>query len=394
MERRLRDLVLALTWSTVLVGCNGKESSGPGLADACVSNDDCERDFVCAFGRCHQQCDTSSACPEGARCVLSRTGESVCQLPDDERCTADSDCLAPLICGADGTCRNECQQDSDCPTAQSCSNDGACADADEIDAAGSLVTKPPPTPISGTSGSAGANAAGGSASTVGGTGGTTADGGRVSGGGGGSAESGGAQATGGAGNVSGGTGGIVGTGGTEPSGRPVVAGITVSNGYATGYGLQGYWYSWIYGEASAVPECPDPCFSQGGAALCFSGTREGGQVGVIWNLNQSRDADPTEAGDSADLSAYTTMTLEIRDNMAAMGTVYVTLSTGTESGCMMLASGSNVLPLLDFVDECWAPPDVPDVMTLEELRSIRTLAISTWPGDTPVDYCLAHLSFE
>src|SRR5439155_8736429 len=43
-----------------------------------------------------------------------------CQLPDETKCTMNSQCTAPLICGLDGHCREQCAADRDCILGQVC----------------------------------------------------------------------------------------------------------------------------------------------------------------------------------------------------------------------------------------------------------------------------------
>jgi hypothetical protein len=167
--RRCSRLHLApLLLTPLLAGCPSESVTGAGLADGCGADADCQGGLVCSFGRCHQPCESSSGCPEDALCVSSKSGQSVCQLPDNERCTLDSDCLAPLLCASDGTCRNGCQQDSDCLEGQACAKEGVCAEAHELGTEGVLVgsSTSDGDDTGGGSGSAGASTDGSNTATA------------------------------------------------------------------------------------------------------------------------------------------------------------------------------------------------------------------------------------
>lgn len=124
---RLLGIVVALV---VLAGCQNAASEGA----ACARDGECGA-LVCRLGRCRAECAETRDCPLGAECLPGASGGS-CALATD-RCTADAECPAPLVCGSDGQCRAACLSDADC------TSDGHCV------LAGRLVcvagTTPPPT---------------------------------------------------------------------------------------------------------------------------------------------------------------------------------------------------------------------------------------------------------
>ena len=113
----------------------------------CSFDLDCVDPLVCAFGNCHAQCVTSRDCSAGQRCVQVRSDDAgallgnVCLQPIESRCTINSDCPAPLICGIDGQCREECLTTRDCSGMQVCATH-TCADPTEVDDAGMFTERP------------------------------------------------------------------------------------------------------------------------------------------------------------------------------------------------------------------------------------------------------------
>lgn len=104
------------------------------LAEGCLINSDCSQSpdpLICAFQRCHIQCNTSADCETGLRCVLGTKPEHVCLLPEEQDCGSSADCPAPLLCGDDGECRDQCAKNGDCVSGQLCVG-GVCADSEEL----------------------------------------------------------------------------------------------------------------------------------------------------------------------------------------------------------------------------------------------------------------------
>ena len=92
-----------------------------GRGGRLLNNTECNNPLVCAFKRCHAECTTSRDCKiPGQLCVQERIAETgqllgtVCQLPDETKCTMNSQCKEPLISGIDGHCREQCALDRDC----------------------------------------------------------------------------------------------------------------------------------------------------------------------------------------------------------------------------------------------------------------------------------------
>ncbi|MFO0571406.1 MAG: putative metal-binding motif-containing protein [Polyangiaceae bacterium] len=104
------------------------------LAEGCLINSDCSQSpdqLICAFQRCHIQCNSSADCDTGLRCVLGTKPEHVCLLKEEQDCKLSSDCPDPLVCGPDGECRDQCKTNSDCVEGQECT-DHMCADSAEL----------------------------------------------------------------------------------------------------------------------------------------------------------------------------------------------------------------------------------------------------------------------
>lgn len=419
---------MARTWFTSLApglvlfaalgACGEDTSSTARIGDGCSQDKDCGQAKKCSFGRCHQPCESSEDCQEGTRCVISRTSVSVCQLPDEERCTVKADCLAPLECASDGTCRNKCDSNSDCAKGQSCSNEGLCADAGELQG-GAIVPARQGEAGEGqntggkASAAAGSTSGGQEASSGSANGGAPKDNAEAGGDTGGGSSSGGGQ-TGGAKNS--GSGGDESTdepgeaaGGATPSpsggagagADPVVTGITVSNGYATGYGFQGYWYTEAL-EATLTPKCPSPCFSNSGGSLCVEVTPDSdGGVGLglaVWNLNQPAKAGPGRSEDTADITSYTTLKIGVEqragDELQLIAAVHP--NTEHDTGCALIATGMNTIVLRDLTTRCFAPSSsYGESLVDEDLQNATNLLVqATSSSPTPYEFCITHVSFE
>jgi len=130
----------ALLASMVFLGCGGGSSSTPPPGATCAMNSECQQGLTCSFGRCQSVCKAAIDCPTGQTCVKNASGINSCLLPAIAACHYNSECSAPLICGADFSCRNQCQSDRDCATAtQKCVlPGGVCAEPSSIAADGTL----------------------------------------------------------------------------------------------------------------------------------------------------------------------------------------------------------------------------------------------------------------
>ena len=133
----VRELGAALSVGVALAlaaGCGQTDDDAikaAKLSAGCVINTDCEDPLVCAFRRCHNECETSRDCTEGQRCVASDRPFRVCQLDDETNCERNSDCAFGMVCGVDGECRDQCGTSRDCIPGQVCTA-GSCADEEEL----------------------------------------------------------------------------------------------------------------------------------------------------------------------------------------------------------------------------------------------------------------------
>lgn len=98
----------------------------------CFYNSDCADSgpgWICRFGTCVPQCKAAVDCDQGQECV---NGQCVLILPDGSpdgylsSCQLDSDCPAPLVCGAGGKCTYECVAATDCNLAGACCIEHMC----------------------------------------------------------------------------------------------------------------------------------------------------------------------------------------------------------------------------------------------------------------------------
>ena len=96
----------------------------------CSLNSDCRSPLVCGFERCRQECNTSRDCG-GKLCVRGAMAGNVCQLDDEAQCTHNSECAGTQLCGSDGRCRDVCVTDKDCVTELVCASH-VCAKRDEL----------------------------------------------------------------------------------------------------------------------------------------------------------------------------------------------------------------------------------------------------------------------
>ncbi|HEY3592485.1 MAG TPA: hypothetical protein VGL13_01370, partial [Polyangiaceae bacterium] len=137
MGRVVLGLTL-LVWVVLASGCKSSNESLGTLAAGCVLNTDCESPLVCAFKRCHAECETSRDCPAGERCVESDKPFHVCQLAEERNCSYNSDCASGQFCAVDLQCRDQCHTDRDCVRDQLCIG-GTCADQAEVADGGLLI---------------------------------------------------------------------------------------------------------------------------------------------------------------------------------------------------------------------------------------------------------------
>lgn len=97
----------------------GREAGAP-----CVRDSVCPSPLACIAGGCRAACETDRDCPLPERCVVTPEG-NYCVRVTETRCTYNSDCPAPRVCGPDGQCRNQCLADRDCAAWERCDG-GLC----------------------------------------------------------------------------------------------------------------------------------------------------------------------------------------------------------------------------------------------------------------------------
>jgi hypothetical protein len=120
--------VLLLIVSSAIVAAAGCGSS-PSGTPKCVRPSDCSGQLTCVEGYCVATCLTSKDCMMGKeRCIVT-SGGNTCEPPETTTCHFNSDCTSPLVCPADGQCRNQCEADRDCAGGQVCTKTTKlCAD--------------------------------------------------------------------------------------------------------------------------------------------------------------------------------------------------------------------------------------------------------------------------
>ncbi|HEY4119705.1 MAG TPA: hypothetical protein VGM56_17680 [Byssovorax sp.] len=117
------------------LACGSDDAPTLTIGEACAINSDCASPLVCAFERCHNQCESDRDCSAGERCVESTRPDRVCQLSDESTCTYSSECPGTEVCAVDDQCRDQCAEDRDCGVGQTCVS-GTCADPTELDDGG------------------------------------------------------------------------------------------------------------------------------------------------------------------------------------------------------------------------------------------------------------------
>lgn len=137
MSRYLCAPSLLFAAMLLVMSCGDTDVLLAALGGECVLDSDCDGELVCAFRRCHQACATSADCASEERCVSAETLK-VCRLEVEATCSRNSDCPAPLVCGADGSCRNACQTDVDCLSDERCGAEHVCLWPSEPGAASGL----------------------------------------------------------------------------------------------------------------------------------------------------------------------------------------------------------------------------------------------------------------
>ena len=125
--------LLALPILFAVVASCGSTESNLASGDRCSLNSDCKAPLVCGFERCRAECRTSRDCG-GKLCVRSAEGSqsgNVCQLDDEVECSHNSQCTGTQLCGPDRHCRDACITDKDCVTDLLCVS-RVCAKPEEL----------------------------------------------------------------------------------------------------------------------------------------------------------------------------------------------------------------------------------------------------------------------
>ncbi|HEY3493965.1 MAG TPA: hypothetical protein VGK73_04735 [Polyangiaceae bacterium] len=235
-------------------GCSSDEElRAAKLGEGCSLDSECQDPLICAFARCHHECNDDGDCAEksGTRCVHSPIdGILVCQLVDDVECENDNDCPGKQQCGIDDECRERCDVDGDCTPTQVCANSGECASTlpayNDVDGNGDIVVDGGAGTSGGGKGGSGGggragSGSGGRAGSSSGMSGIAGEGGEGGSAGEGSGGRGGGNASGGS-SAEGGTGdsGEAGDGGsTEPAGGTSGAAGTDGGSGGAGAGSSG-----------------------------------------------------------------------------------------------------------------------------------------------------------
>jgi hypothetical protein len=94
------------------------------LGDVCTYDSECPVPLACLAGRCRAECLTSRDCPPSLECVNVGGEMAACRVPQDEGCSGDDDCTAPLRC-VGGGCSEPCVDGNTCVAENRC-DDGAC----------------------------------------------------------------------------------------------------------------------------------------------------------------------------------------------------------------------------------------------------------------------------
>jgi formylglycine-generating enzyme len=135
---KAHDRLLVGLLVVVAGACSSDDTPARPAGSGCAIASDCTDPLVCAYQRCHAQCNSSKDCPPGQNCVGSAFPKlGVCLLPDETNCERNSDCPSPLICSRKNKCAPQCLGDRDCLGGQVCQQ-GSCLDVEEASDAASL----------------------------------------------------------------------------------------------------------------------------------------------------------------------------------------------------------------------------------------------------------------
>jgi hypothetical protein len=123
--------VLAFAFAAACSSDEAGELRRSQLSEGCLINTDCKSPLVCAFRRCHVQCEDSRDCDPQQLCIDADKPFRVCQLDIERDCEYNSQCPGDQVCAVDAHCRDQCAADKDCGFQQVCTQ-GTCAEAWEL----------------------------------------------------------------------------------------------------------------------------------------------------------------------------------------------------------------------------------------------------------------------
>lgn len=116
----VRALLASIALGSLVAGCESRIALGGN----CTRDDECQAPLVCGVGgRCRVECETSSDCPSGERCLVDvSVGGAACSIARE---TCVTECASGLECVA-GECQSGCTSSSQCPDSV-CTIEGYCA---------------------------------------------------------------------------------------------------------------------------------------------------------------------------------------------------------------------------------------------------------------------------
>jgi len=142
---------LSLVACNAIVGIEDPIVVEPNKPSGCLLNSDCaDKTQVCVFQICSPPCAADRDCDDGARCLVTDSGQA-CVVSSTASCRTAADCPSGSVCSG-GACRNACG--AGCLDDQECGADGVCHGTDNHD---------PASTSGGSGGTAGAAGMGGSA---------------------------------------------------------------------------------------------------------------------------------------------------------------------------------------------------------------------------------------
>jgi hypothetical protein len=96
------------------------------VAEGCSINSDCDKNLICAFGKCHVACETSRDCM-GETCLPP---SGVCELEQETPCSETLPCVVGLTCAND-ICRAPCSPGAKVGSTGGCLESQVCVKGTE-----------------------------------------------------------------------------------------------------------------------------------------------------------------------------------------------------------------------------------------------------------------------